>query len=352
MRDLVAAVPVTDVKNMDSRADWQGPPEGITMKKKVLGSAALCALLTIGRVAGAQPAPPASNNNRVTVPFTDAARPGTVKVNVLSGSISVKTGTGRDVVVTTSASSRDRDRNDDRDQSRGRRGNGNGGNDNTTGLRRLTQPAGVNIEQENNVVSISAPVMVGPMTVSIEVPAATSLVLHAVNGGEVSVDGVNGSIEVNNVNGSIHLTNVGGPVIAHATNGEVVATLRQMPTGKPMSFTSFNGDVDVTLPASAKANLKMRSDRGDVYTDFDVQTTAAPAQSASDARGAGQPNPSPNRNPRPSPNNRGRDDRDEPKDKAKYRIDMDRSIYGTVNGGGADFELRTFNGDVFLRKAK
>ncbi|MEQ1909951.1 MAG: DUF4097 family beta strand repeat-containing protein [Vicinamibacterales bacterium] len=320
------------------------------MKHKVLGGTTLCALLTIGGIAGAQPAPPRSNNNQVTVPFTDAARPGTVKVNVLSGSISVKTGTGRDVVVTTSASSRDRD--DDRDRSRGRRGSGNGANDNTTGLRRLTQPAGVNIEQENNVVSISAPVMVGPMEISIEVPAATSLVLHAVNGGEVSVDGVNGSIEVNNVNGSIRLTNVGGPVIAHATNGEVVATLRQMPAGKPMSFTSFNGDVDVTLPASAKANLKMRSDRGDVYTDFDLQTMAAPPQSASDARGAGQPSPNPNPNPRPSPNNRRRDDRDDPKDRARYRLDMDRSIYGTVNGGGADFELRTFNGDVFLRKAK
>ena len=27
-------------------------------------------------------------------------------------------------------------------------------------------------------------------------------------------------------------------------------------------------------------------------------------------------------------------------------------IYGTVNGGGPEFELRTFNGDIFLRRAK
>jgi hypothetical protein len=31
---------------------------------------------------------------------------------------------------------------------------------------------------------------------------------------------------------------------------------------------------------------------------------------------------------------------------------VDRSIYGTINGGGPDFELRTFNGDIYLRKAK
>ncbi len=28
------------------------------------------------------------------------------------------------------------------------------------------------------------------------------------------------------------------------------------------------------------------------------------------------------------------------------------TIYGTVNGGGPDFELRTFNGNVYLRKGK
>jgi DUF4097 and DUF4098 domain-containing protein YvlB len=105
-----------------------------------------------------------------------------------------------------------------------------------------------------------------------------------------------------------------------------------------MSFTSFNGNVDVTLPASAKASLKLRSDRGDVYTDFDVKTTAAPpASSSSDAR-----------------DSRGRDrDRDRDRDdRAKFRLDTDRAIYGTINGGGPDFELRTFNGNIYLRKAK
>jgi hypothetical protein len=93
-----------------------------------------------------------------------------------------------------------------------------------------------------------------------------------------------------------------------------------VPADKPMSFTSFNGNVDVTLPTSARANLKMRSDRGDVYTDFEVQTTAAST-------------------PQARPNDRGTRD-----SRGRYRIDLDRSIYGTINGGGADFELRTFNG--------
>jgi len=293
-----------------------------------------CSLLLIGGLAYAQSTPA----NQVTVPFSDPTRPGTVKVSLIRGSITVKAGTARDVTVTTTAEAdgrgdldrgpRDRDRRDDAPS--------------TQGMRRLTKPAGVNVEEENNVITVSSDVMTRAEVI-VTVPAATSLVLRAVNGGQVLVDGVNGSIDVTNVNGAIRLTNVGGPVTAHATNGRVTATLKQVAAGKPMAFTSFNGDVDVTLPASTKANLKLRSDRGDVYTDFDVKATQPPPRTAQQDRGRDQ---------------RERDrverdrDPDKDKDKGKYRIEVDRSVYGTINGGGPDFELRTFNGDVFVRAAK
>jgi hypothetical protein len=82
--------------------------------------------------------------------------------------------------------------------------------------------------------------------------------------------------------------------------------------------------------------VKLRSDRGDVYTDFDVKPTPAPASATT---------------PRDDRRNRRRDD-DNDKDKGKYRLDIDRSIYGTINGGGPDLELRTFNGNIYLRRAK
>jgi len=94
---------------------------------------------------------------------------------------------------------------------------------------------------------------------------------------------------------------------------------------KPMAFTSMNGAVDVTLPPLAKANLKLRSDNGDVFTDFDVQLqsqTRTPAVDDSRSRGG------------------------------RFRLEVDRSVSGTINGGGPEFELRTFNGPIYLRKGK
>ena len=36
----------------------------------------------------------------------------------------------------------------------------------------------------------------------------------------------------------------------------------------------------------------------------------------------------------------------------RYRISRNRSIVGAINGGGPEFELRTFNSNVYVRKGK
>jgi DUF4097 and DUF4098 domain-containing protein YvlB len=128
---------------------------------------------------------------------------------------------------------------------------------------------------------------------------------------------------IDNTNGGITLTGVAGSVVANTTNGHVVATLTRVTAQKAMAFTSFNGRVDVTLPAATRANLKLRSDNNDVFTDFDVQLGSAPA-SVQDTRREG----------------------------GRFRISVNKSIYGSINGGGPDIELRTYNGNVYLRKGK
>jgi DUF4097 and DUF4098 domain-containing protein YvlB len=110
-----------------------------------------------------------------------------------------------------------------------------------------------------------------------------STTLSVVDGGAIVVEGVQGDIEVSNINGSVTLTDVAGSVVAHSVTGKVLATLRQVTPEKPMAFTSLNGIVGVTLPASLKANLKLRSDQGDIYTDFDLGAAAAPVPPAAAA---------------------------------------------------------------------
>jgi hypothetical protein len=255
---------------------------------------------------------------RVTMAFSDPAKPGTVEVDVVTGNITIKGTNRKDVQIEAHATSGrrvPRRRPDDEPP--------------PPGLRRLTQNSPFNVEEDRNTISIDVDSPMRGMDFTIEVPLRTSLALETVSG-SIIVEGVEGELEVEAVNGPVTLTNVGGSVVAHSVNGKVTATVTRATPQKPMAFTSLNGAVDVTLPAAIKANLKLRSDQGDVYTDFDLQ----PRQESSNAN--------PNPNPRV----------DRPRNGRRDAVEIDNAIYGSVNGGGPDFEMRTFNGNVYVRKAR
>jgi len=265
---------------------------------------------------GVAPAQAQDNANRMVVTFSDPARTGLVKVNLANGAITVKTHPGREVII--ESKSRGRNLND---QIRRR---GQPPAPRPDGLRRIdTNESDIVVEEENNVVTINQG-FTGSGDIEIQVPVKTNLNLRGVNGRSITVEGVEGEIEVNHVNGDVQLTNVAGSVVAHSVNGRLVVSLRDVSADKPMSFSSQNGNVDVTLPATAKANLKMRSDHGGTYTDFDIQLRQTTQAVVDDSR------------------NRG----------GRFRLQTDKTLVGTINGGGPDFDIRSLNGDIYLRKAK
>lgn len=250
----------------------------------------------------------------ITVSFSDPSRPGLLKVNLLQGNITVKTHAGKDVIIQTKARSNSVRRTNRRQDA------------DTAGLKRLDAvSSGVTVEEENNVMSIGSSRMSNSTDLEIQVPVKTNLKLGILNGDYMVVQGVDGDIDATNQNGDLTLADVSGSVVAHSSNGKVVVTMKRVTPQKPMSFTSLNGNVDVTLPADTKANMKLRTDNGEVYTDFEVQikpSTAAPV--VEDTRRSG----------------------------GRFRINVDKSVLGAINGGGPDFELRTMNGNVYIRKLK
>jgi hypothetical protein len=240
--------------------------------------------------------------------LSDPTRAGEVRVSLIFGSIVVRGKDVKDVTVVV------RSRQDGANPS---------DPPEAAGLHRLPQQPSLTIEEQDNIVSISpqgAPTR--PVDLSIEVPVRTRLKLSTVNEGDIGVQGVDSDLEIGNVNGSITLTGVGGSVLAHTVNGKITARLVRVTPQKAMSFTSLNGSVDVTFPPSIGANLKLRTDKGSVFTDFDLRMLPQPSAVVEDTRQSG----------------------------GRYRIEVNHVVYGAVNGGGPDIELRTFNGNIYVRK--
>lgn len=255
----------------------------------------------------------AADNNRITVPLTDPSRPAHVRAHLVSGSITVKAYDGKDVIVEARARGEE---DGEQEKPEGRR-EGN--------LRRIPMNStGLSVEAENNQVRISTDSYRRAIDLTLTVPVHTSLSLHTVNSGNIVVSGVDGELDVNDINGEVTLKNISGSAVAHALNGRVLVTFNRVDPQKPMAFSSMNGDIDVTFPADLKASLSMRTDNGEVYSDFDIQLqTLNPQPTVEDGRGKG----------------------------GKYVVKVEKTVKGTINGGGQEIQLKNFNGNIYIRKA-
>jgi hypothetical protein len=192
------------------------------------------------------------------------------------------------------------------------------------GMHRLDEPANaVEATQENNVVRVKGGYW-DRLNIEIKVPKQTTLDLKTMNG-SISVEGISGEMTIDAMNGHISVQDASGPVVAHSMNGRITASLAQVSAAKASSFSSMNGSIEVTLPADLKARLKMKTDHGEIYTDFDVKVESATGSTTITQDGGG-------------------------KHGGAVLPHTDRTLYGTINGGGPEMQFITYNGRIVIRK--
>lgn len=262
----------------------------------------------------------AQNANEFTVPLSDPSKRAKLKAHLNYGSITVK-GTGRkDILVKYKAVEEgecdDCDEHDhDDDDKEARR------DKSKDGLKRIGG-GGMDLEvvETNNFVKVESDSWHNRLNLEIEVPSSIDLEVHTYNGGDLMITNIQGGVELENYNGEITALNISGSVVATTYNGEIKVTFDKVTDGTPMSFTTFNGDIDLTFPSTLKANLKMKTEQGEIYTGFDVNiVSSGPVQQKDTGTGV-------------------------------YRVKVDDWKKGSINGGGPDITMKNYNGDIYIRK--
>ena len=240
------------------------------------------------------------SGDRIVVPARNSSHPRVVSCSLLNGAITVKTHAGNEVIV---------------------EGEHHGREEHQGGMRRIGDSTrGLEVVQDGDVITVHD--QNGNGAVYLTVPVDTSLKLHTLSGG-IDVEGVHGEVEVHTLNGHLTLTDISGTVTADSQNGPIKVTMDGVDGSKPLAFSTLNGIVDVTLPADVKADLTVKSNHGAVYSDFDVTLGGSRAVTQRNGTSDG-----------------------------RYRIRIDNTIRGTINGGGVDLTIRTLNGAVYIRKKK
>jgi len=323
------------------------------MTKTAIRLIGLAALLAAASIAGAD----ASAPERIVVPLTNPGKPALIEAELMFGSIKITGYEGKDVIVDAKPTTKPIGgknpialawtpapaaapapavaaappapptpvpglaffgQENDKEKEKARK-------EKAAGMKQVPMDnSGLTVEESNNHVSIQVESYRSGYDLDIKVPFASNLKIEGANLGGITVEGVNGEIEIEAGTGAIKLINVSGTVVAGTTNGDVDVVLNRIAADKPMSFVTFHGDIDVTLPSDAKVNVRVKSNMGEVFSDFDIALKQAPPDSEN------------------SPKKEG----------GKFRVSLDRSIYGTINGGGPEMKFENFSGNVYLRKKK
>ncbi len=241
------------------------------------------------------------------IPLSQPEKPGKLIVEMLSGTIHVTAYTGKEVIVSSPAAEEKRTR--------------MVSSDGTTGMKKI-ESGGLNIsgEEKDNTVRIINRMFNKPTTLEIRVPVNFSLKLSTVNDGDIVVKGVSGELELSNVNGGITLNDIEGSASADTVNGDIRGNFGSVTAGSNMAFSSLNGTLDITFPNSLKANLKAKSDMGDVFTDFDMEMDKGFQEEIKKDKSGGV-----------------------------YRANLEDWIKGKINGGGPEILFKSFNGNILIR---
>jgi hypothetical protein len=201
--------------------------------------------------------------------------------------------------------------------------------------------------------------------------------------------------------GDVTLRDISGGALVETMNGEINVHVKSLTDTRPLSFTSMHGEISIHLPQESKANIRFRTHRGVILTNFDDKslvtktevsnrslhavkvkeskddtpaTPVAPATAAAPARRADSDSD--------SESDWHAEVRDSIRDAAEAAADAAREaadamhegftemhiemggaipplppmtggkvVSGTLNGGGVEIQAATLNGDILLKKA-
>ncbi len=177
------------------------------------------------------------------------------------------------------------------------------------------------IRGKNNRIEVDSNTNQYTTNLEIKVPRNTNLILDSYWDGVIKVSQVSGEMNLRSQNNDISMINVSGSAKVWSYNGNVVAVFDAVTVNKPLNFESYNGSVDLKLPADIRATVSFSTKTGMMLTDFDIKNLEDAVRVKSTKQDG-------------------------------LEIKFDELVKGEINGGGQSLKIETEKGDIRLRKHK
>jgi len=186
-----------------------------------------------------------------------------------------------------------------------------GGIDNTNLGLNITEVGGViSIKGATKQSSDASYTFKVPNNIAVRVDYASPF-----TSGDIIVEDFGGEFEMTGLNDGAKLKNVTGPVFFDLINGDIEIVFTSLNQTSPMSIKTINGEIDLTLPATAKATLEMKTLHGDIFTDLDIEL-----------------------------------EKNKDEESGLRFMGGSADTKGKLNGGGVKLDISSINGNIYLRK--
>lgn len=224
---------------------------------------------------------------------------GTLEIREVNN-VTIEGSAGNEIVFTT------RGRNhDDDERAKGLRTLSASGLEDNTGL-------GLSVVTNGDKIEVQQLKKMDGPDVTIKVPKGVKVYYShtSPHGDDIDIKNFDGEVEITTVHNGVNLTNTTGPLNIKTVHGDIEATLNANQR-TPARLVSVHGHVDVGMPVTIKANLRLGTSWGEILVDPDFKIQI---------------------------------------DKTGNFIKYSDKVSGTLNGGGIELEIASTHNNVYLRK--
>jgi len=186
---------------------------------------------------------------KASVAFSNPDKPGTLKIRVMRGEVTVHGDDVKEVSIKSDAVAANPTPRKD-------------------GMRVLSTSAGFQLTEKDNVAVLEYGEN-QDADFEITVPRNTSVIVSNAVHGDFKATGLSGDIDVRSVSGEVHLTDISGGALVETLHGDIEVQMSKLSPAKPLSFTSMGGEISIKVPSDSKADVSFHTHRGLILTNFD-----------------------------------------------------------------------------------
>jgi hypothetical protein len=143
----------------------------------------------------------------------------------------------------------------------------------------------ISVIESANTITITPLVEKQKLSIVVRVPKSKGAFhLSSMLNADITASDLTGELDISNNAGQILLANISGSSVVSNVAGDITVSFTAVSENTPMAFSTVAGKLDVSFPSTLKANVKINSDNGKLFSDFEMGSSGQIGGGGADIR--------------------------------------------------------------------